>query len=384
MVDALIDRKPTFPLVPALVGLAALHVAIALAGVDIGVNVAIALANLFALMRARESAEAKGEPGLLVFAAGYGVLVALLLGVARSPLLFVTFAFLYAGAFHVPLLLGYVAIVMLSLVFASPYWVQVAVLLAIPHTIACQVRRRGGDGFAFGAFTVGFVLLAAVVLPIFYLVFQSAPQTLSETARDVDFQRALATTCWTASVSTALVLVLGVPLAYGMARLDFRGKDLIDSLIDLPILIPQSVAGLALMVVFGPKTPVGEFFETRFHLSVSGSALGIIACQVFVSSPFLIRAALNAFGQMDRRLENASRTLGASALATFFRVSIPLSAPAIFDGCILTWARAVSETGSLMVVAYRPLTVGTLSFDTFTQYGLEEARPVAVLLVLVC
>ncbi|MBC7288596.1 MAG: ABC transporter permease subunit, partial [Armatimonadetes bacterium] len=99
---------------------------------------------------------------------------------------------------------------------------------------------------------------------------------------------------------------------------------------------------------------------------------------------FLIRGAMTSFMQMDARLENVSRTLGASPISTFFRVSLPLAAPGIFSGFILTWARAVSETGSIMVIAYRPLTVGTLTFDVFTQYGLEEATPVAVLLVLTC
>lgn len=364
--------------------MAVLHIVLALAGLDIGSNAVFALVNAFALMRAWEMADLKQERKLLAFLAGYAVLLVLLVGMARSLLLFVTFAFLYVGAFHVPVLLGYVIILMLSLVFVSPYWLQVAVLLAIPYTIACRIHREASDRFAVGSFAVGFILLAAIVLPIFYLVFQSTPQTLAHTARGVEFRTALANTFWTATVSTILILLFGVPLAYAMARLEFRGKDIIDSLIDLPILIPQSVAGIALMVIFGSKTPVGEFLETHLGVSVSGSFVGIIACQVFVSSPFLIRAALNSFLQMDPKLENVSRTLGASMMGTFRRVSLPLATPAIFSGCILTWSRAVSETGSIMVIAYKPLTIGTLTFDSFTQYGLEEARPVAVLLVLVC
>jgi len=103
-----------------------------------------------------------------------------------------------------------------------------------------------------------------------------------------------------------------------------------------------------------------------------------------VSSPFLVRSATNAFRDMGPALENVSRTLGASPLNTFFRISLPMASGAIFSGCILTWARAISEVGSLMVLAYHPFTVSIYTYDMFVQYGLQEARPAAVLLVIVC
>jgi len=371
-------------LVGGLVAIAAVHTVAAIAGLDVGVNVVVALANLMALARAVEIAALGQERRLLIFAAGYAALFALLVGLAQSPLLFVVFAFLYVGCFDAPMLLGLVIILLICIVVLTPYWLQLAVLLSLPYLIVYRLWQRATDKFALAALLVGFVLIVLVVLPIFSVVFKSTPQTLLDTVHSRDFQAALANTFWTATVTTIVVLLFGVPLAYAMARLEFRGKDVIDSLIDLPILVPQSVAGIALMVLFGPKTPLGQFLESHFGVSVSGSYLGIIACQVFVSSPFLIRAAMTSFLQMDERLENVSRTLGASAISTFFRVSLPLAAPGIFAGCILTWARAVSETGSIMIIAYRPLTVGTLSFDVFTQYGLEEATPVAVMLVLIC
>ncbi len=367
-----------------IAGLVVLHAAFALAGLDSGTNVVLALCNVFALLRGLEIARRWRDGRVLAYAAGYGVLFLLLYGFVCSPLLFATFAFLYAGSVHSGLLLGYVLLLLFSIVFVSPYWVQVFALLAFAYTIVYSLRGRARDAFSLGAFAVGFVLLALVVLPILYLMFQSTPQTLMDTAQQREFQSALINTFWTATVTTLIVLVFGVPLAYAMARMEFKAKGVVDSLIDLPILIPQSVAGIALMVIFGPKTPAGQFLESHFGISVSGSYLGIIACQIFVASPFLIRAAMNAFQQMDAKLENVSRTLGAPAVSTFFRVSIPIAGPSIFTGAILTWARAVSETGSIMVIAYRPLTIGTLTFDTFTQYGLEEARPVAVVLVLVC
>ncbi len=364
--------------------LACIHIFAALAGLDIGVNAVLAMANAFALVRAAELVASRQEQRLMLFAAGYAALFALLAGVAESPLLFTVFALLYVGCFQAPLLLGLLFILLVCILFLTPYWLQLFILLSVPYLIVFKLWQQRADKFALAALLFGFVLIVAITLPIFSILFKSMPQTLLDTARSRDFQNALINTFWTATVTTVLVLLFGVPLAYAMARLQFRGKEIVDSLIDLPILVPQSVAGIALMVLCGPKTSLGQFLEAHFGLTISGSFLGIIACQVFVSSPFLIRAAMTSFAQMDARLENVSRTLGASAISTFFRVSLPLAGPGIFAGCILAWARAVSETGSIMIIAYRPLTVGTLSFDIFTQYGLEEATPVAVMLVLVC
>jgi len=144
------------------------------------------------------------------------------------------------------------------------------------------------------------------------------------------------------------------------------------------------LAGIALLVLLGAKTPVGQFLKEHGGIEVSGSLVGIVACQVFVSSPFLVRSAINAFHDMGPAVENVSRTLGASPASTFLRVSLPLAAGAIFNGAILTWARAISEAGSLMVLAYHPFTVSVYTYDVFVQYGISEARPAAVLLVIVC
>jgi len=355
-----------------------------LGALDIGTNVTLACVDLFALRQFFEQRARRGAVQALAFVAGYLALFLVFVTVGQAPQLFAAFGLLYAACFAVPLLLGYLLILIGSVVLITPYWLQAFLLLGLLYTILVPLVPRRLVRFQLSAFGAGFILVIAVTLPILYLCFQVTPQTLFVSARDPEFGRALLTSLETASISTLIILVFGVPLAYAMGRLDFRGKELIDSLIDLPIIIPQSVAGIALLVLLGPKTPVGEFLRVRFGLDIAGTTLGIVACQVFVSSPFLIRSAMNAFRDMGAELENVSRSLGASPASTFLRISLPLASGGIFTGCILAWARAISEVGSLMVLAYHPFTVSVYTYDLFVQYGLQEARPAAVLLVIVC
>jgi len=119
-------------------------------------------------------------------------------------------------------------------------------------------------------------------------------------------------------------------------------------------------------------------------IKITGTYLGIIAAQIFVSAPFLVRSAMSSFQSINPKIERVSRTLGASELSTFFRISFPLASYGIFTGAVLTWCRAMSEVGSLMVLAYRPFTAPILVYDEFIQYGLTEAQPIAVLLLFIC
>ena len=351
---------------------------------DLGTAVVLLCVNLFALAVGAAYARSFEPRQVLLYVVGYVALFAVLAVIAREPLLFAIFGLLYAALFRSTHLLGYLVILILSLLLVPMYWFQALVLGGMLYAVVLQVYGQRHQRLAVVYFAFGFALLVAVLMPILYLALQSSPQTLLVTARQGGFVTALGNSFLTATTATLIVLLLGVPFAYAMARLEFRGKEIINSLIDLPILIPQSVVGIGLLVLLGPKAPLGQVLKDYLNLSVSGSYLGIIACQVFVSCPFLIRGSMSAFEEVSPKLESASRTLGAGPLATFFRISLPLASGAIFNGCILTWARAISETGSLMVVAYRPTTISVYTFDTFTQYGLEEARPASILLLIVC
>ncbi|MDD5091053.1 MAG: ABC transporter permease, partial [Candidatus Wallbacteria bacterium] len=288
-----------------------------------------------------------------VYLSGYFLLFFIVFAISGRVLLFSMVVFLYAGLFHRPWSLGYLIIFVVSVLAVSAYWITCFILgsylLYIIRSILPQLSNR----FESALLGAGFLLLFLILFPLINLLFQYQPQTLLE-AVSPQMKGALSVSLATAGVSTLIILVFGVPIAWCMARKDFSAKSSIDALIDLPIIVPQTAAGIAILVLLGPKTPLGEFFSSTFGISFAGTQLGIIACQIFVSSPFLIRSAIHAFENVNAKLENTSRSLGATPAQTFFRVSLPLAAPGIFNGCILTFSRAISEAGSIMIVAYRP------------------------------
>lgn len=313
---------------------------------------------------------------------GYFLLAFVLFLFARRYLIFVISLFVYAAVFHRPRLLGGLFIFLFSILVVTAYWVQAFIIITLFYIIALEVFRREENAFYSYIFGLGFLLLILILFPLLYLLFQSAPQTLLATFNPA-FKQALANSLITSSVSTAVILILGVPLGYFLAKTDFRSKPLVNALVDLPILVPQTTVGIAILVFLGPKAPLGGFFERSLGVTFSGSYLAIVACQIFVSTPFLVRAAQNSFEEVNPKLENISRNLGASPFKTFLTVSLPLAAPGIFNGALLSFSRALSEAGSLMVIAYRPATIPIYAHDIFLQYGVKEAIPVTILFLLI-
>ncbi|MEW5804118.1 MAG: ABC transporter permease [bacterium] len=147
-----------------------------------------------------------------------------------------------------------------------------------------------------------------------------------------------------------LALCLGIPVAYLLATRKFRGKEIIDTLIDLPIVLPPLVAGLALLIFLGGNSPAGRFLS-RNGLDLVFSKKGIIMAQLFVSAPFLIKSSRQAFESINENILKASSTLGASKFYTFRNVSLPLAKNGIYAGMVMTWARALGEFGATSMVA---------------------------------
>ncbi len=156
-----------------------------------------------------------------------------------------------------------------------------------------------------------------------------------------------------------------------------------ESLIDLPIMIPHPVVGIALLSLLGREHFLGQLMG-RIGLRIMGSVTGIIAVLTFVGLPFYINAAKSGFESVPVRLEHVSRSLGAGRAATFFRVSMPLTWRHILSGVIMCAARAVSEFGAVVIVAYHPMIAPVLMYERFTAYGLKYSQPVAVWLILAC
>ena len=161
---------------------------------------------------------------------------------------------------------------------------------------------------------------------------------------------ALGLTLQTTLIATACTLLTGTPLALLLARRRFRGREILDTLVDLPITVPPVVGGVALLFAFGRRGLIGRSLEV-FGLHLPFSTVAVIMAQVFIASPFFVKAARAGFEAVPPRLEAAARTLGASPWHVFWTVTLPLARPALLAGTVLCWARALSEFGATMMFA---------------------------------
>ena len=229
---------------------------------------------------------------------------------------------------------------------------------------------------------LGCIMVAFLALPLLRMVFGVNPAILKDTALDPAVGQAIWLTIYAALIATVVGCLFGVPLAYLLARLEFPGKRVMESLVDLPIVVPHSAAGIALLFVFGRNFLVGRLFG-NIGLEFVDSTAGIVIAMLFVSVPFLIDSAKDGFKKIDSRLEKAARTLGASPWHVFFSVSLPLCRQNILTGNIMMWARGISEFGAVIILTYHPMTAPVLIYERFETLGLNYAQPVAVLLIAV-
>ncbi|WP_042698943.1 tungstate ABC transporter permease WtpB [Thermococcus sp. PK] len=217
---------------------------------------------------------------------------------------------------------------------------------------------------------LGTFLVLYILLPLAVIIGKQLFdwEMLVETLHDGLVLEALKNSFLTSTAAMLISLLFGVPLGYVLARKDFVGKSFVQAVVDVPIVIPHSVVGIMLLVTFSNK--------------ILDSYLGIIMAMLFVSAPFTINAARDGFLAVDEKLEHVARTLGASKLKAFLTVSLPIAMPSILSGAIMTWARAISEVGAILIVAYYPKTAQVLVMEYFNNYGLRASRPISVILVL--
>ena len=227
----------------------------------------------------------------------------------------------------------------------------------------------------------GSVLLLFLFAPIVELVASAGGPGLRKLGTDTELRGALSLTAATASFATLAGIAGGTPIAYLLARREFRGRAVLSAMLDLPLLIPHPVAGIALLLVLGRGSPVGQALISA-GLRVVGTPIGIVCAMLFVSAPLYISAAREAFARVDRRYESVARTLGDTPWRVFGRITLPLASRGLVAAAVVMWARAVSEFGSIVILTYNPKVASVLSYDRFTSYGLPEALPVAAVLVL--
>ncbi len=230
---------------------------------------------------------------------------------------------------------------------------------------------------------LGLLIILFVLVPIFKMVFLSDKTALWQSLTDATTISSIALSLYAALITTIVGLALGVPLAYILARQQFPLKSVVEGLIDLPIVVPHTAAGIALLFVFGRSFLVGSWFNS-IGVRFVDSLAGIVIAMLFVSVPFLINGAKEGFKKVDVRLENAARTLGASPWQVFCHISLPLSWRSILAGSLMMWARGISEFGAVVILTYYPMVAPTLIYQQFESYGLAQAIPAAAILIVMC
>jgi molybdate/tungstate transport system permease protein len=242
-------------------------------------------------------------------------------------------------------------------------------------------RLRRPAGFTVGMAAAASLLLLFVVAPLLSLLLGTAPAALRETLLDEEVLRSLALTFTSGAWATLLALFTGVPLAYLLARRNFPGKRWVEGVINLPIVVPHTAAGIALLTVFGRNGVAGRALAP-LGIGFTDATAGIVVGMLFVGLPFLVGGARQAFEGVDPELEEMAASDGASQWQAFSRVTLPLAWRGIASGSVLMWGRGISEFGAVIILAYNPKIVPVLVYERFTAFGLQGGRPVAVLLVV--
>ncbi len=238
-----------------------------------------------------------------------------------------------------------------------------------------------GFDTVFSLLALMFIVL--LMFPLLNMVVTTDPQVLRATVDDPEVLSSIFLTLRASLYATLICAVAGIPLAYLLARWDFPAKSLVQGIVDLPVMIPHTAMGIALLMVYGRKFLLGTFLG-KLGLFFVGTEAGISLAMAYVSLPLLVNAARDGFLAVDPKLERVARTLGASAWQTFFRITLPLSWRTILSGAIMMWARGISEFGAVIILTYNPMTTPILIYERFEAYGLKYARPVAVLLIVLC
>jgi molybdate transport system permease protein len=236
----------------------------------------------------------------------------------------------------------------------------------------------------FGIGSLAAVALLFLALPVVALLVRALfGGALRDAPAEALFD-ALALSLLTTFVTIVVLVLFGSPLAWVLARRSFRGKQLAETLVDLPIVLPPTVAGLALLLAFGRRGIAAPAFDI-VGLSIPFTTLAVVVAQIFVAGPFYIRAARAGLESVDRDLEGAAAVDGASGVQTVRHITVPLAAPALGAGLVLAWARALGEFGATIMfagnIAERTRTLPLLVYGEF-QASLDAAVAAASILVV--
>ena len=234
--------------------------------------------------------------------------------------------------------------------------------------LATAATRRGEWAVRALAGVLAGLLLALLGLPVVSLVLRISPGMLIDRLREPPVLQALRLSLITSLAATAAMVALGLPVAYLLAMREFRGKRALEALIDLPMVLPPTVAGVALLTAFGRNGLAGHALAA-FGVTLPFTTLGVVVAQAFVAAPFFVGAARAGFAEVDRKYLDAAATLRAAPATAFLRVLVPLAAPSLMAGAAMSWARALGEFGATITFA------GNMP-------GVTQTMPLAVYLAL--
>ncbi|GAA1400938.1 ABC transporter permease [Catellatospora coxensis] len=227
--------------------------------------------------------------------------------------------------------------------------------MAVDHTqppgAVTPPRRHGRRRIPVFLFLPAGLGLAFLVLPLVALLLRTPWGELTQHLAEPAILAALRLSLLTASLATVCCILLGVPLAWLLARVEFPGRRLARALITVPLVLPPVVGGVALLLLFGRRGLIGSWLDETFGFTLPFTTAGVVVAEAFVAMPFLVIAVEGALRGADTRYEEAAATLGAGRWTTFRRVTLPLVAPGIAAGAVLCWARALGEFGATITFA---------------------------------
>jgi molybdate/tungstate transport system permease protein len=229
---------------------------------------------------------------------------------------------------------------------------------------------------------LGGLLVLFIILPIISTILSTTPGAFLDSFTDPEVVKSIILTFGAALICTLIAIAGGIPLAYLLARRKFPGKHLLEAIINLPVVIPHTAAGIALLLVFGRQGLLGQWLYP-LGITFTDNIAGIVVAMLFVSLPFLINLSRESFALVDEEFEKVALTDGASQWQAFLNVTLPLAWRGVLAGAVMMWARGISEFGAVVILAYHPKVATVLVYERFAGYGLDAAQPIALILILV-
>ncbi|MFJ4806506.1 molybdate ABC transporter permease subunit [Streptomyces murinus] len=214
-----------------------------------------------------------------------------------------------------------------------------------------RIRVAGRRGVPLPLLLPGVLALVFLLLPLLALLVRAPWRSLPDQLTSTEVWQALQLSLVSATLATAVSLVLGVPLAWLLARTDFPGRGLVRALVTLPLVLPPVVGGVALLLALGRNGVIGKWLDAWFGITLPFTTTAVVLAEAFVAMPFLVISVEGTLRAADPRFEEAATTLGASRFTAFRRVTLPLIAPGVAAGAVLAWARALGEFGATITFA---------------------------------